>query len=365
MNLEALKKEMSDSYLQVATLDLEGRLLDSDQSFLDLRQFKNKNLFLELDFLMGLESLVFGQTPGNAPLLMPMINFRLQGKEHLLNLEFYHRETFVMLVFKSMPQTMDHLRNMQQERNDSMILLEKIRQQEQELRETNQRLKTANQELDRFAYVVSHDLKSPLRGIRNLSEWIEESLEEGDQESLKNQVQLLHKRSSKMSQLIDAILEYSRAGRVNLSPTEVNVHHLVEEIIAQFSPYLGIDFTIEHQLPVIRTSRTSLYQVFSNLLSNAVKYGKAPEGESRIQIGYRELPEHFEFSVSDNGPGIPDAQHQRIFEIFETLNQDDNSDSTGIGLSIAKKLVQEWGGEIELESSLGAGSSFTFTWKKA
>lgn len=365
MNLKGLKKELTDGYIQLVALDLQGKLLESDQSFLDLSHLVGKNVFEELDFLLGLEELVLGQSHLTPPILMPMVTFTLDDTEHLLNLEFHHRTDFILLLFKSLPQTMDQLRSMQQERNDSMILLEKIRRQEKELRETNQRLKTANQELDRFAYVVSHDLKSPLRGIRNLSEWIEESMEEGDHESLKSQVQLLHQRSAKMTQLIDAILEYSRAGRINLSPTEVDTQHLVEEIIAQFSPNLGITFDIQDQLPVLRTSRTSLYQVFSNLISNAVKYGQSPSGPSLIQIRYQDLPDHHQFSVTDNGPGIPESQHQRVFEIFETLTPSETSDSTGIGLSIAKKLVLEWGGEIHLDSSPGQGSSFTFTWKKA
>lgn len=365
MNLDEIKQELIDRSVQVAILDTEGILLESDHSLLDLRSVQGKDVFKEIDALFGLRDTVEELQPGDPPLLLPIITMRVGESECLLNLEIHRRESDLLMVFLNHERVLSRLRDMQQERNDSMILLEKIRRQEFELRAANQRLKAANEDLDRFAYVVSHDLKSPLRGIKNLSEWIEEGLEAGELEELEAHVRLIRERSSRMEQLIDAILKYSRAGRRSLTPKEVNMVKMIDEIMGQFAKGTVTELRFPDKLPVFTTQATWLYQVFSNLLNNAVKYGKPSNGGPLIiSVDYEEQPDHYQFSISDQGDGIPKEHHQRIFEIFETLGAEEDGKGTGIGLSIVKKLVQESGGEIWVESEPGQGTKFVFTWAK-
>ena len=365
MNLDEIKRELIDRSVQVAILNIEGVLIDTDHSLLDLRSSVGKNLFEELDALYGLEETAKELQPGDPPLLLPIINFKVGESESLLNLEIHRRENDLMLVFLNQERMLSRLRDMQQERNDSMILLDKIRAQEQELRATNERLATANAELDRFAYVVSHDLKSPLRGIRNLSEWISEGLAEGDLEELETNVRLIRERSHHMERLIDAILQYSRAGRRNMPAKEVHIAKMVQEIFEQAAPGSDVWLSLPDHLPVFTTQATWLYQVFSNLISNAIKYGKPSNGNPhQITIAYQDLSDHHQFTVADQGPGIPAEHQERIFEIFETLGGKGEYEQTGIGLSIVRKLVQEADGEISVASETGQGSTFTFTWGK-
>ncbi len=366
MNLEEIKQELIDRSVQVAILDTGGILLGSDHSLLDLRSIEGKDVFEEIDVLFGLRDAVDDMMPGDPPLLMPIITFRVGAQEILLNLEIHRRESDLLMVFLNHKRVLGRLRDMQQERNDSMILLEKIREQREELQATNQQLQAANKELDRFAYVVSHDLKSPLRGIQNLAKWIREGMETGELDELGTHVRLIQERSGHMEQLIDAILEYSRAGRRN-TPREVDVARMIGEIMAQLDPEKQVRLELPERLPVFTTQATWLYQVFANLLTNSFEYGKAADGGPQvIRIGYQELPDAHQFSVSDQGQGIPKEHQERIFEIFETLGENKRSghQSTGIGLSIVKKLVQETGGRITVESEPDQGAKFSFTWGK-
>lgn len=366
MSLEKIRQELIGRSVQVALLNLEGKLVESDHSLISLRSIEGGDVFEKIDALFGLRETVNALSPGDPPLLMPIVHFKVGTEEALLNLEIHRREDDFLMVFFNHERVLSRLRSMQQERNDSMILLERIQKQEKQLRAANEKLKAANEELDRFAYVVSHDLKSPLRGIRNLAEWIEEGLEAGDLQELEAHVRLISERSTRMEHLIDAILKYSRAGRQNLPPKEVDVAGLISEFIEQFDTRHTIQLELPETLPVLNTQVTWLYQVFSNLLSNAVKYGKISEdGPLRITIDHQEFENHHQFSITDHGPGIPEEHHKRIFEIFETLGGGENYEQTGIGLSIVKKLVKEAGGKIWLESTPGQGATFSFTWGKA
>ncbi|MEB3358311.1 MAG: PAS domain-containing protein [Synechococcales bacterium] len=245
-----------------------------------------------------------------------------------------------------------------------------LEQRSQELTRLNQMLssltsdlKRRNQDLNQFAYVVSHDLKAPLRGIRNLAQWLKEDLGTLIPADSQEQLDLLMSRVDRMESLISGLLDYSRAGQRQSSAELVDVGELLRKITGSLSLPLGVTVQLTGRMPTFQTRRLVLSQVFANLISNAVSYG-CPNQQGNVVVSVWEGAEAYEFAIADSGPGIAPSYHERIFNIFETLSTRDVPQSTGIGLSIVKKLVEEAGGTIRVESQLGAGATFYFTWPK-
>ena len=225
-------------------------------------------------------------------------------------------------------------------------------------------LKSTNQELNDFAYVVSHDLKAPLRGISSLSEWLLADYADQFDDEGNSLVNLLIGRVKRMHSLIDGILQYSRVGRIQEESRQVNLNDVVTEVVALLlSPMENIQIEITNELPIISCEKTRIEQVFQNLLSNAIKFMDKPQG--KITVTCTEENGYWKFSVADNGPGIDKQHFARIFQIFQKLPNDQESDSTGIGLSLVKKIVDMYGGKVWVESEVGQGSVFFFTFNKA
>ena len=229
------------------------------------------------------------------------------------------------------------------------------------LTHTLQALEQRNEELDQFAYVTSHDLKSPLRAIANLATWIEEDL--GDRLPSENveQLDLLKSRVHRMEGLINGLLEYSRVGRFYQSSEQVEVGALLEAVVDSL-PTAGFTIEIAPHMPIFQAKRAPLFQVFENLIDNAIKHHDKRRGT--VQIGVEEKIDFYEFTVRDDGPGIAADFHEKIFTIFQTLRSRDELESTGIGLSLVKKTVLAEGGEIQVFSEIGKGTTFQFTWPK-
>ncbi len=223
-------------------------------------------------------------------------------------------------------------------------------------------LEQRNQELDRFAYVTSHDLKAPLRAISNLSEWIEEDLAEKLNEDNRHYMDLLRGRVHRLINLIDGLLAYSRVGRLKSAPQLVDVGNMLAEIIDLLDVPDGCTIQIQENMPVFTAELIPLRQVFNNLISNAIMHGGCDNNQ--IAISVQELDNYYKFSITDSGTGIDPQYHERIFTIFQTLEARDVKESTGIGLAIVKKAVENQGGVIEVASAIGEGSCFSFTWHK-
>ena len=232
-------------------------------------------------------------------------------------------------------------------------------EKETQILEYTRRLEKINKELDQFAYIVSHDLKAPLRAITNLSEWIEEDLAEKMDETTEKNFSLLRSRIKRMEALIAGVLAYSRAGRIKTENLEIDMNGFLQDVVYQISPPKHFQILIQEDLPTIYSEKLALEQVFANLLSNAIKYNDS-ENPS-IKIGYAEKDSAYEFCIEDNGPGIDPAFHEKIFMIFQTLQSRDILESTGAGLAIVKKIITEKGGKIWIDSHPGAGSKFFFT----
>ena len=226
-------------------------------------------------------------------------------------------------------------------------------------------LESANEELKNFGYVVSHDLKAPLRAIGSLANWLSTDYADKFDDEGKEHMRLLISRVHRMDGLIDGILQYSRVGRVKETIVAVELNQLVREVIDLLAPPENMTVSIDNSLPTVMTEPTRIQQVFQNLLSNAIKYMDKPRGEIRIACVAEGT--QWKFSISDNGPGIEQQHFEKIFQLFQTLAPRDRVESTGVGLALVKKIVEMYGGRVWLESTIGLnsktkqGSTFFFT----
>jgi PAS domain S-box-containing protein len=218
-------------------------------------------------------------------------------------------------------------------------------------------LAKTNAELDQFAYVVSHDLKAPLRGIRHLSEWIDEEAAPNATPSLKENLVLLRERVQRLEALIDGILAYARLGRIEGQTEEVDLRELLQETVELLAPAEGA-VRSPQPLPVVRTERVPLQQVLINLIGNALTHGG---GAVRVRVAVARGG--FQLSVEDDGPGIPASHHERIWALFATLGPRLGAGaSSGIGLATVKRIVEGRGGRAWLVSAEGEGATFHVWW---
>lgn len=223
-------------------------------------------------------------------------------------------------------------------------------------------LARSNADLEQFAYVASHDLKAPLRAIANLAEWIEEDLPGQLPEKVQDHVRKLRGRVGRMEALTEDLLTYSRAGRTRAEIGSVDTAALVADLAQMLAPPAGFSVSAEPGMPSFETAKAPLEQVLRNLLGNALKHHDSSDG--RITVSARDLGERYEFSVRDDGPGIPPKYQSRIFQMFQTLRPRDEVEGTGMGLALVKKIVERHGGEVRVDSGEGRGSTFRFTWPK-
>lgn len=232
------------------------------------------------------------------------------------------------------------------------------------LKRRAEELANSNVELERFAYVASHDLQEPLRMVTSFLQLLKKRYEEKLDETANQYIAFAVDGAERMKTLIMDLLDYSRVGS-NTEPNEnVDLNLLVDEIKSLLSKSIDevkANITIDH-LPIVKGNRTQLLQLFQNLISNAIKYHK--EGTPSIAIHYTEQEEDHLFEIKDNGIGIDPAFHEKIFVIFHRLHSRSEYTGTGIGLAICKKIVERHNGKIWVKSALGQGSSFFFALSK-
>lgn len=246
------------------------------------------------------------------------------------------------------------------EANDSLQRLNEAL--ERRVKERTQELENVNRELNDFAHIVSHDLKAPLSALQSVCELLvaecSDKLDSEDRELL----DMLTNCGKRMQRLIDGILQYSKAGRIAEDRLPVNLNKLVQEVLEMLAPPQNIEIEV-CPLPTIVCERVRIQQVFQNLLSNAVKYQDKPQG--MIRVSCKDTGRHWDFTITDNGRGIPESSLDKIFQLFVSIGGPANGNSTGVGLAVVKKLVEMYGGSIHVESKVGSGSSFSFTLPKA
>lgn len=219
-----------------------------------------------------------------------------------------------------------------------------------------------NSKLERFAFSTAHDLKSPLNAIIGLANLIELSLDSDDPGSIALYVSMLKKTSEDMKSLVHGILDYSRADAAGIEKEDIDLNIVVQEIVEtdRLKDHAEIHFLCE--LPVIYFNRSAIGQVIRNLLANAVKYSDKPVCTIHLDAVDRE--DHFLISISDNGPGIEQEHHERIFELFNKIDVSAKKGSHGIGLATVKRILESEQERIWVESTPGAGATFYFTMQK-
>jgi signal transduction histidine kinase len=249
-------------------------------------------------------------------------------------------------------------------RQEHAALEERVAQRTQELQELSEELARSNAELERFAYIVSHDLKEPLRSITGFSGLLQRKLGPELEPDVKQYLEFIVDGARHMQALIDGLLDYARAGVAQEPMRSVELDQLLPRVLAQMAVSIhetGADVVVE-SLPAVQGDPLRLAQLFQNLIGNALKFrGDAPP---RVQIRSEDIGSRWQFAVSDNGIGFDPRHRQRIFEVFQRLHGREDYSGTGIGLAICKKIVESHGGRIRVESEPGRGTTFFFTLPK-
>ena len=235
---------------------------------------------------------------------------------------------------------------------------------EQRVEERTTDLADKNRELERFAYVAAHDLKAPLRGIRNLANWIETETAGVLPSTAQAYLTKLQKRVKSLERLVEDLLAYARVGRIRYDVERVHTPTLLQDVLEILAPASRFTVTWGSAMPSLVTARVPLETVFLNLIGHALKHYEQAEA-GQIQITAQDQGQLIEFVVQDNGPGLDPAQQARIFDLFQLGRPPTKSEESGLELAIVKKIIDTYGGTIQAESQLGEGATFRFTWPKA
>lgn len=238
-----------------------------------------------------------------------------------------------------------------------------VKELQRKLEQKNNELRNKNKELDQFAHIISHDLKAPLSQSKLIVHLLKKKMEKEKTDSEVLQLfDMLMLSTSHMSNLIDTINAYSISGMLDNEVTSFPLADLYEEILQNLKAPAQMYFHLPDRLPQIIANRAQLYQILLNLVSNAIRFHHMAEGN--IVLTFTEDQHEYHFGVRDDGPGIPEEYHGKIFEIFNKVHRRTFNEGTGVGLSIVKKLVENAGGILSLESKVGKGSDFRFSWPK-
>lgn len=267
---------------------------------------------------------------------------------------------WVMFVVSSVPNVDENQRSIVVQ----VVDINRQKELEMRLEDKNRDLIEVNKDLDQFAFIASHDLKSPLRGITQLSQWIEDDLKEVIEESTQEYLNIMRGRISRLERLLDDLLSYSRIGRKDGEISSVNIKEMVEGnfLIARGDRKSNLDFLSEGP-EVIETLITPLEIIIRNLIGNAIKH--SDKEIALIIVGFGESDDFYRFSIKDNGPGIPKEHHGRVFDLFSTLRPRDDVEGSGMGLAIINKILDRYQGSYDLISNEGYGTEFIFFWPKS
>jgi PAS domain S-box-containing protein len=228
----------------------------------------------------------------------------------------------------------------------------------------SEELKRSNRDLEQFAYVASHDLKAPLRAVEVIIEWLQEDLEGYKEGDVQENLNLLGQRTGRLSQLLDDLLAYSRAGRKVGDVKQIQLDEFVKDIAILIGPPEGMQIIAGENMPSLNTHHAALETVLRNLMSNAIKHHPDP-ANGHIEVSCMDQGEQVMISVTDDGPGIPEQYAEKVFKMFQTLQSRDETEGSGMGLAIVQRIIDWQGGDISFENGPdGKGITFKFTWNK-
>ncbi len=250
----------------------------------------------------------------------------------------------------------------QQKHAYSRQLEQEVSTRTEELRESNEKLKRSNKELERFAYIASHDLKEPLRNIVSFTRLIDRRLPDNTSGEIREYLDYVIKSTHQMHLLVEDVLEFSRIENLEIKKTAVDLNEIVRSVSGILGNSLQerkVQLHIAHDLPVVAANASHLFLIFKNLIENGIKYNRNPQ--PHIQVSWKNAGEVNQFIVEDNGIGIDPEFHDRIFGMFKRLHNREEYQGSGLGLSICKKIISNYGGRIWVESAEEQGSRFIFT----
>lgn len=355
-NLEAQKKRYSNiiANLKLGLVELsnEGKILSANKSFVKMTSLDEEDIIgKSLRGLFKKERI--------KDLIQQRNKDRREGKTGSYEFKFINNANEEKILLVSAAPSYSVRGEMTGSIGIILDLthIKKLESQKEELLKT---LERRNVELEEYAHIVSHDLKSPLRSISSLTSWLKEDYgDKLDEDGAKN-IDLIQEVVQKMESLINDILNYSSIKEKSEDLEKVNMYELIGDITKLIFVPKNVTINIDENLPIINADKVRIQQLFQNLIGNAVNY--SDKEEAYVNIKYKEKKKHHVFMLEDNGVGIPKEYHEKVFQVFESLG--DHKDSTGIGLSIVKKIVDVYDGKIWLESEEGKGTKFFIQFKK-
>lgn len=241
----------------------------------------------------------------------------------------------------------------------------KVEEERAKLEEQKVLLEKANQELDSFVYTASHDLRAPLRGISSFASFLEEDYRDRLDDEGKGYLDEIRKGAHRMDKLIEDLLALSRISRIKNPYEDVDMGELINSINERIKFDIqknNVDMRIQKDMPTVYCDRIKIGEVLLNLINNAIKFSSKGNKENpKVEIGYADEDGYYKFYVKDNGIGIEPKYQSQIFGIFKRLHTAEEYEGTGAGLSIVKRVIDDHGGKIWVESELGKGATFYFT----
>ncbi|QDT12092.1 Phytochrome-like protein cph1 [Planctomycetes bacterium K23_9] len=235
-----------------------------------------------------------------------------------------------------------------------------LRSSHEKLLRATEELRRSNEELDQFAYAASHDLKAPLRAIDHLASFVIEEAGDAVSQNVLNDLETLRGRVCRMDKMLDGMLMYSRLRTETFSLETFDLTEATQSAIDVLDIPSGFHVTVDAETTLLTTHRSPLEQVLRNLIGNAIKHHHKSAGNVHVTASIRNC--NLEVAVSDDGPGIAPEYHDVVFQMFQTLRRRDEVESSGLGLSMVQRIIEEHDGEIGIESTLGHGATLQFTW---
>jgi len=331
-------------------VDNDDRILTANNAFLKMSKYTEEDLIGKI----GYEILVSEQ---EAERIKKMNATRIEGESSIYEIEYLTKDGEVRHMMVSGGPNRDIQGNVIGSIGIHLDI-SKLKELEKLREELIKDLTESNDELSNYAHVVSHDLKTPLRSISAAMSWLKEDNKDSLDEMSQSYLEIVDEALLKMDKIISDTLRYSEMRRKSNSESAVDLNHLIGHLINELKQsYPDTSINTNGALPTLIMNDTKALQLFQNILDNACKY-RDPNRASHVTISCGVIFGFYEFQIKDNGIGIPKESAHRVFEIFQKLNN--NKDSNGVGMSIVKKIVETYGGKIWFESEVGKGTTFKF-----
>lgn len=341
----------------IDTLDTGILLLDKDRKVIWANRTLAQFFGLDREEMFGWE--VKRALAGVKPAFVEVSDFEkivaCEAEPFIFAIQRGERER--ILEYRSIPVATERYKG---GRIDHFIDITEKKRLERILQEKTQRLEESNRKLEEFTHVVSHDLKEPLRTMAVFSQYLIEDYRAQLDEEAQDYLDRIHRASLRMRHMIDDLLKLSSIGTRQESLEKVDLGDVLDQLQEDLKARLeNVLLVVPPTMPTVVANHTRMVELFGNLISNAIKYSDKPD--KRVEVGWEQQGQFYQFYVRDNGMGIEECYLTKIFELFERLNPREDYESTGAGLAICKRIVEEYGGRIWVESRVGEGSTFYFT----